>query len=601
MAEFEEVINLKYKETGDPAKSVKSIKTELREAQQEALTLARQFGDFSPQATAAAKKVANLRDEVGDFNQRVAALNPDRFQAFGKVTAGIAGGFAAAQGAMALFGNESENVQKALLKVQGAMALSQGIQQVLDMKNSLGSLVTQLTGPVVAAFKSVAGAARLVGMALGLGIIISGVALLVGYWEDIKELISGVSKEQTDLLETTKETVKKEEEKLEALSGQENVLKLQGLSEREILNLKIQQTDETIAALQAQVLIQDEITKKQVEAAERNKRILKGILEFISAPILLLLRAVDAAGNALGKNFGLAEGFSNSIAELLFDPEDIQKKGDEAIIAIGATIDKLKNQRAGYLLTIKGMDKKANDDAIAEAKKQAEALLSIEADLAKRLKKSKEDARKSPVGKEIEIEDEKNRILAEKAEKARQERLSRDIAWNEEANQIRDKNEAEQLEATKKAEEAKLAVKKAAFEATYSILNSLSELFGRQTAAGKAFALSQIAIDSAVAIGGAVRNAQVLPFPGNLVAMATGIAAVLANIARAKAILNGGGPNSGTGNQQQSSFNIPLPSSFTPGSDRLRRLPDNNKVFVTEYDISNTQNRVSRNRQISVV
>ena len=39
-----------------------------------------------------------------------------------------------------MFGAESEDVQKALLKVQGALALSEGINQVLGLKDAFNDL-----------------------------------------------------------------------------------------------------------------------------------------------------------------------------------------------------------------------------------------------------------------------------------------------------------------------------------------------------------------------------------------------------------------------------------------------------------------------------
>jgi len=116
MAQTTVAINLEAKTKG--TESVKSLKTQIREATAEAVLLARKFGEFSPEATAAAQKVAKLKDEMGDFQQRVAGLNPDKFQAIAGVTQGIAGGISAATGAMALFGAESEDAQKTLAKVQ---------------------------------------------------------------------------------------------------------------------------------------------------------------------------------------------------------------------------------------------------------------------------------------------------------------------------------------------------------------------------------------------------------------------------------------------------------------------------------------------------
>jgi len=160
--------------------SFKSIKTQIREATQEAVRLSQQFGEFSPEAAAAAQRVAQLKDQMQDFQQRVQALNPDRFEAVGKLVGGVAQGIQAAQGAMALFGAESEDVQKALLKVQGAMALAQGIQGVIDAQKQFKAF-----GQVaLSAFQSMTTASK-VFLATGLGLLLAGLGAVAAYWDDI--------------------------------------------------------------------------------------------------------------------------------------------------------------------------------------------------------------------------------------------------------------------------------------------------------------------------------------------------------------------------------------------------------------------------------
>lgn len=123
------------------ANSISSLRQQVRQATAEAVLLAQQYGELDPRALAAARSAAKLRDELGDVNARINALNPDaKFTAIAQLAGGIAGAFTAAQGALALFGSESEDVQKALLKVQGALALSQGINQVLGLKDAFTNL-----------------------------------------------------------------------------------------------------------------------------------------------------------------------------------------------------------------------------------------------------------------------------------------------------------------------------------------------------------------------------------------------------------------------------------------------------------------------------
>lgn len=178
MATTTVAINLEAKTKGTD--SVKSLKAQIREATQEATALAQKFGEFSPEATRAAQRVAELKDQMQDFQQRVQALNPDKFEAVGKIVGGVASGISAAQGAMALFGAESEDVQKALLKVQGAMALAQGIQGVIDAQKQFKAF-----GQVaLSAFQSMTTASK-VFLATGLGLLLAGLGAVAAYWDDI--------------------------------------------------------------------------------------------------------------------------------------------------------------------------------------------------------------------------------------------------------------------------------------------------------------------------------------------------------------------------------------------------------------------------------
>jgi len=190
MAQTTVAINLEAKTSG--TESVKSLKTQIKEATQEAVALAQKFGEFSPQATAAAKRVAELKDQMQDFQQRVQALNPDKFEAVGKIVGGVASGISAAQGAMALFGAESEDAQKALLKVQGAMALAQGIQGVIDAQKQFKAF-----GQVaLSAFQSMTTASK-VFLATGLGLLLAGLGAVAAYWDDIAVSI-GLAKSEMD-------------------------------------------------------------------------------------------------------------------------------------------------------------------------------------------------------------------------------------------------------------------------------------------------------------------------------------------------------------------------------------------------------------------
>ena len=213
--------------------SVGSIKKQLREATQDLVAMADKFGEGSTEAVNAAKRVAELRDRIGDAKSMADAFNPDaKFKAISQSVQGIAGAFAAVQGAMASFGVESEDLQKSLLKVQGALALSEGLNTFLDTG------IQGFKNLKVVAIDAFNGLKAAIG-ASGIGLLVVALGSIVAYWDDIKASISGVSEEQDKLNTKTKENATAEKEKLDALGSQDNILKLQGKSEEDILKIKI--------------------------------------------------------------------------------------------------------------------------------------------------------------------------------------------------------------------------------------------------------------------------------------------------------------------------------------------------------------------------
>jgi hypothetical protein len=126
-----------------------SLKSQLREAQTEVASLSDKFGATSREAAEAAKRAADLKDRIGDAKALTDAFNPDaKFNALSSSIGGVLNGFQAYEGALGLIGVENEDLQKTLLKVQSAMALSQGIQGLAEAKDSfvqLGAVVKNTT------------------------------------------------------------------------------------------------------------------------------------------------------------------------------------------------------------------------------------------------------------------------------------------------------------------------------------------------------------------------------------------------------------------------------------------------------------------------
>lgn len=127
----------------------KTLKQQYKEAVLEVQKLADAFGATSIEVQNASKRAAELKDQIEDVNDAIQAQKGEgAFIALGKTLSSVASGFSAVEGAMGLVGAESEDVQKAMLRVQSAMALAQGLQGLEDAGRAfkqLGATVKSTT------------------------------------------------------------------------------------------------------------------------------------------------------------------------------------------------------------------------------------------------------------------------------------------------------------------------------------------------------------------------------------------------------------------------------------------------------------------------
>jgi hypothetical protein len=280
-------------------KSVGSIRAELRQATQDAVSLARKFGELSPEALNAAQKVANLKDEFGDLKQRIDALNPDaKFRAFSSALQGVAGGFAGVQGAIGLFGTESEELERQLLKVQSALALSEGLNSVLEAKDSFANLGAIIRTKVVTAFSTLRGAI----IATGIGALAVALGTIVLYWDEISDAITGATKETKAYGEAQKEANKEIEKGYENLISVGNAFQLArdgAISKSEALQIYNEKLGDSIGRA---------TTLEQAERIYRanSANYIKSVTARATAQILLGKAAQASAKAATGEDVELS-------------------------------------------------------------------------------------------------------------------------------------------------------------------------------------------------------------------------------------------------------------------------------------------------------
>lgn len=208
-----------------------------------------------------------------------------------KVTAGLASGYAAVQGAMTLLNIENENLQKAMVKVQSAMAIAQGVGGLKDLVEGLSRGKVAFAGALNGCKAFIGGLSgiqkAIIGTGIGAFVVLLGV--LVANWDkvikvfkggvdDVEDVTTAIdrlnnklteNKEKTDQLKA--ETLVKYAKNIAAASGDIKTIReeLEKLNEEEKKNIllgfemNIQSANDEIKK-----------TKKDIEDAEKRLEIL---------------------------------------------------------------------------------------------------------------------------------------------------------------------------------------------------------------------------------------------------------------------------------------------------------------------------------------
>lgn len=590
-----------------------SLKSQLKQAQNEVNELANKFGATSDQAVKAAKKAAELKDAIGDAKALTEAFNPDaKFNALSSSLSGVASGFAAYQGALGLAGVESKDLEEQLLKVQSAMAVAQGLQGLGEARDSF----KQLKAVAIDAFKGIKTAIG----STGIGLLVVALGALYTYWDDIKELVGGVSEEQKKLNAQVDQQVALENEKLDELNSQDNILKSQGKTEKEILQYKIAQIE--AAQLVGEIQLKnDYITKEnQIAAAKRNHDYLKTFLDFVTFPqkklteffftfvnqaisVLNKIPGVDIAAFNVGKILKNFDGVNTKIANLIFDPKETTAKADAVIKEHKKGLNKLENDKQGLLLQIKNIDNeeiksnKAKNDKIAEDKKAADEKEKTEAE------KRRQEL--------IDNANELNEALAESdkaRQKAKEDQAAADEKMRAEGLEKLKEDARKQLEINKQLQEQKFNAVKDGL----STISNLAELFAgksrkqQQTAFNiqKGVNIASAVIDTYKAANLALASS---PPPFSFIAAGAAITAGLLNVKKIAstkfdsggATGGGGGSAASGGGGGASAGNVITPNFNIVGNNGTNQLKQLQQAPVQAYVVSgemSTQQSLDRNR-----
>lgn len=559
--------------------NLKGFRAELKQATVEAQQAVLTFGEFSPEAVKATQRVAQLKDQMEDFNDRVNAVNPDKFAQLNTVVSSVANGFQAVQGAMVLLGGSTAQVEQTFVKLQAAMALSQGLEGLGKVQQQLRQIIASAT----TLQKTLAGS---------LGIII----LIATNFERLIGIIPGLEKLGSILKSIGL-----------AIS---DVLGL-GLREAEQYKIFKKANDLEIIEINKKIAILGTQEKREREIFEERKKLINKQLEDVQKQLALEVYADEEAKDELLKQ----QKQLNADLQIL----DAEQKAYE--VKRQKEFEELKRKHNNELekLTLENKYKIKDLDEYfyqSEDKRNNQQhfinLDKINQEYKERtllLKQQRDEELKAHGDSQKRI-DEINKYYDQldlDSQKKHEEQLTKE----QRKYDIIRKQEA--IKTDQQIRDSKLQIA----QSTVSGLSSLAQIMlndqAKVTKAQKMIALVEIGIDTAFAVSSLNKEAaKVSAQMAGILGPATpaftaayyaqGIARILANVAKAKQVLSQKNPNvSGavSGGSIGSNIGGVAPSMVTGSS--LPQDTGGGKVYVLEGDITRAQQRVNGNQRVSTV
>lgn len=428
LADINEELQAVNTSTAQVEKSTKTLKAQYAE-------LKKQQDQFDP----GTKKFQELSIKMGELK--------DRMNDAADAVKGNTG--PAIEGARASFGLMGEQI--ANLDFEG---LSQSLNLVSgnlarlkpeDISKGLKSMAEA----GVNAFKAI-GKAILANPLLAISAVIVGIAMnfdkIIKFFPEFENALTGIDEKQREVAKNTQAQADAAKKAYDNSLLQENAMRLQGKTEKEILQFKMAGLETAIKVAKVNLETQEQQAQGQIAAAKRNaellQQVVRGALELsavglrmLSAPIDLVLATANKVSETLG--FGkitainlndeitkLTEAGSKMVTELLIDPVAQEKELKESLDKQRNEIAQMESDYKGFQYSIQKIDadaKKEKDKLAEEARKKAQD----ELDAAKKLYQELRDA-------EIAAEDAKYKAMQAIQESAKEKEITAAIEASEE-------------------------------------------------------------------------------------------------------------------------------------------------------------------------
>jgi hypothetical protein len=556
------VIGAEVKVSGKEAEqSVKSFKQQLREANAELIKLSEKFGATSKEAVNAAKKVASLKDAIGDAKELANSFNPDaKFAAFSGAIQGAVSGFSALQGAQALFGSQSKDLEQTLVKVQAALALSQGINGIFAAKDAFVNLAAVIKTNVISAF----GSLRAALISTGIGALAVGVGLLISNFDKVKKALVNLIPGLGTFSDWVGKTVDKVTEWL-------------GITDDQIDSQKAleEATKDLTAGLSSYYNEIDRVNKIEILRAKIAGQSDASIEKIEKSAVDRKVKQVDGLIK-LAKQYGISAAALEGEREKLLQEQEVKSYENRLKEA-----DRFREEQ------------KRREE---ERKKQAEGWAKQMADIAagnyQFMKIDKPKIDRSFVD---EAKDLLTKQVSATKDLLKQDSENREAAYNR--NVQAGSNALAEL---KRQQEAEQASRLATYGVVASAAENFANLIGKQTAAGKALAIAAATINTYKAASEALKADYGVFGPAAQVARVLTVASVIATgLQQVRAIaavrVPGGGGGTPSISAPSAAQLAPQATTTTLDQNSINSIGNAaGRAFVLETDVTNNQERIRR-------
>ena len=249
----EKDIIIKVSAQDDTAPAFKSLEEQLNETKKELLDLAaagkqntKEFQDLSAKAGSLKRDIEGVEQAIDRYSKAGSA----GLAAVGQAAQLMAGGFAIAQGAAALFGDENEDLQKTMMKVQASIALVTGVQQVAELLNRNSVITTKAMTLAQNLYSAAVGTSTGALKAFRIAMVSTGIGAFVVALGLAAEAMGLFSSKTEDEVENQKDIKRALNETVGTLEFYERKLKAFGTTDEQLAAIRIKRYEQERASIQ---------------------------------------------------------------------------------------------------------------------------------------------------------------------------------------------------------------------------------------------------------------------------------------------------------------------------------------------------------------